>query len=70
VFAEPSLYRPLVGVHAFGDLCSGPAVLAKSGSLVDLFGEQTGSAHRHVVPPQYPADCLAVDPEQVAALLH
>ena len=49
VFAESLLYRPLVGVHAFGDLGCGPAVFVESGSLVDLVGSQAGSAHGHVV---------------------
>jgi hypothetical protein len=70
LFAESSLYGPLVGVHAFGDLGCEPALLVESCSLVDLFGEQTGSAHRHVVPPQYPADCLTVDSELVAQFVH
>jgi hypothetical protein len=39
-------------------------------SLIDLFGEQTGSAHWHVVAPQYPADCFAVDPEKIAQFVH
>ena len=70
LFAESALDCPLVGVHAFGDLGGGPAVLVESRRLVDLFGEQAGSAHRHVVPSQYPADCLAVDSEQVAQFVH
>jgi hypothetical protein len=70
VLAEPSLYGPLVGVHVFGDQGCGPAVLVEPRSLIDLLGEQTGSAHRHVVPPQYPADCLTVDSELVAQFVH
>jgi hypothetical protein len=70
VLAEPSLYGPLVGVHVFGDQGCGPAVLVEPRSLIDLLGEQTGSAHRHVVAPQYPADCLAVNPEKIAQFVH
>ena len=49
LLAESSLYGPLVGVHAFGDLGCGAALLVESCCLVDLVGSQAGSAHGHVV---------------------
>ena len=49
LFAESSLHGPLVGVHAFGDVGCGPALLVELCSLIDLVGLQASSAHGHVV---------------------